>query len=117
MAPRAKTEVDELDLEDDFDVEEEEEVQASKKKAKTKKETGIGARQVAEALGVDPKTFRAWLRRQDPEAIGFDHEHKSRYNFGKSMNSPGVKKVMKLWKESSHERGRKKKEEESDEDE
>lgn len=121
---KVESEVDELELEDDFDVEEDEEAKASKKKGKGKKKAepkGIGATQVAEALGVDPKTFRAWLRRvkDNPDSgLELDHEHKARYNFGNTISSPQAKKVMKLWTESSHERGRPKKdEEESDEDE
>lgn len=122
---RKKAEVDELELEEDFDVEEDEEAAAaSKKKGKGKKAAapkGVGATQVAQELGVDPKTFRAWLRRQlnaEDNPLGIDHEHKARYNFGNTISSPQAKKVMKLWKESSHEKGRPKKDEESsDEDE
>lgn len=123
MSPRKKAEVDELEIEDDFEVEEDEEATAAKKgkgKTKAKKEdAGVGARQLAEEIGVDPKTFRAWLRRMVSDGkIEMDHDHKSRYNFGKTINSPQAKAVIKLWKDSSHEKGRKKKEEEdSDEDE
>lgn len=116
----ATSEVDELELEDDFEVEEDEEAKASKKKGKGKKAAepkGVGARQLADHIGVEAKTFRAWLRRQSDEDLGIDHEHKARYQFGNTINSPQAKKVIKLWNESSHEKGRKKKEAESDEDE
>lgn len=120
MAPRKKSEVDELEIEDDFDVEEDEEETAAKKgkkKSKKAEDKGVGARQIAEELGVDAKTFRAWLRRKIADgSIELDHEHKSRYSFGNTINSPAAKRVMKLWNEDDHERGRKKKEAD-DEDE
>jgi len=110
-----RKQVDELELEDDFDVEAEAEPAA---KAKAKAPAGVGARQIAEQVGADPKTFRAWLRRMLANGeLEIDHEHKGRYNFGKSLNSPAAKRVIKLWNESSHERGRKSSGDGDDEDE
>jgi hypothetical protein len=103
------TDVDDLDLEEDFDDldVEEEEKRATKKKASGKaKPKGIGASAVAEKLGVDPKTFRAWLRRKT--AAGdinvADHEHKQRYTWENWKDSELVA-IMKAWNEDSHERG------------
>lgn len=114
MARKAADEdLDALDLEEDFEAEEEEEEKAQKKgKGKSKKDDkpkGIGAREMAEHLGAEPKTFRAWLRRlmeagELPE-LADNHEHKQRYSFGSSVNSNLAKKITKLWNETSHERG------------
>ncbi len=103
------TEVDDLDLDDfdDLDVEEEEK-RTAKKKGSSKKEKpkGIGASAVAEKMGADPKTFRAWLRRKvasgDIEVDG--HEHKSRYTW-KNWKDPELVGIMKAWKDDPHERG------------
>lgn len=108
---RKTDELDDLDLED-FDAEEEEETKAKKKgkssSKKSDKPKGIGARQMAEHLEAEPKTFRAWLRRKIeggdlPELA--EREAKTRYDFGSTLNSPVAKKVTKLWNEDSHERG------------
>lgn len=117
MAKKKATQVDELELEDDFEVEDEEEAAATPKSKKKAAPKGVGARQVADHIGVDPKTFRAWLRRMlAAEELEMDHEHKGRYNFGNSINSPQVKKVVKLWNASSHERGRPKKDDDSEDE-
>lgn len=105
-------ELDDLDLEEDFDAEEEEETKAKKKgKSGSKKSDepkGIGARQMAEHLEAEPKTFRAWLRRKidagDLPQLE-EREAKARYNFGNTLNSPVAKRVVKLWNEDSHEKG------------
>lgn len=102
-----------LDLEDDFEVIEEEEAKAKRKgsgKAKVSKPTepqGIGPRELAEHLGTDPKQFRAWLRRQlaagkFPE---LEHDHKTRYHFGDSVNSKVAVRIATAWTETSNERG------------
>ncbi len=108
MARKAAQDIDDLELEDDFDVDDEEETQA---KPRTKKAApkGVGATQLAAALPgeVDPKTFRAWLRRKVAAGdidMG-DHEAKGRYNFGNTLNSPLAKRVIKLWNSESHEKG------------
>jgi hypothetical protein len=110
----ADTEFEDLDLEDeDFDVEEEEETKAKKKgkgasSKQSDKPKGIGATALAEHLGAEPKTFRAWLRRQ-VEAGKFpelsNREAKSRYDFGASVNSPTAQKIIKAWNSESHEKG------------
>lgn len=114
MAKRAaKAEVDDLELEDIDEAEEEEETSAKKRSSKKSskkddKPKGIGARQVAERLKAEPKTFRAWLRRkiadgQFPELE--DREAKTRYNFGETWEDPLVVKIMELWESEPHERG------------
>lgn len=114
MARKAADEdLDALDLEEDFEAEEEEEEKAKKKgKGKSKKDStpkGIGAREMAEHVGAEPKTFRAWLRRKmeagELPELADDHEHKQRYDFGNSVNSNLGKKIKKMWDEDSHERG------------
>ena len=100
-----KAAVEDLELEDDFEVEEEEE---SKAKPKSKKAApkGVGARQIADEVGADPKTFRAWLRRKIAAGdIELDHDEKARYNFGNTIGSPKAKAVIKLWNSESHEKG------------
>ena len=110
MARKAVEELDDLDLED-FDVEEEEEVKAKKKgkgATKSDKPKGIGARQLAEHLEAEPKTFRAWLRRkiEAGELPELDtREAKSRYDFGASLTSPVAKKIITMWNSDSHEKG------------
>lgn len=109
----AEEDLDALDLEDeDFEVEEEEETKAKKKGKKSAKKDdkpkGIGAREMAEHLGADPKTFRAWLRRK--MAAGEvstldDHEPKQRYDFGSSLNSNASRQIISLWESDSHEPG------------
>ncbi len=102
---RKAAEVDELELEDDFDVEEEEEAK-TKPKAKKAAPKGVGARQIADHVGADPKTFRAWLRRKIASGdLEIDHDQKARYNFGNTINSPTAKKVIKAWNAESHEKG------------
>ncbi len=102
------TDVDDLDLDDfdDLDDEEEERSAPRKKASKKEKPKGIGASAVAEKLGADPKTFRAWLRRKvasgDLEIE--DHDHKSRYTW-KNWKNPELVAIMKAWKEDPHERG------------
>lgn len=98
-----------LDLEEDFEVEEEDEAPASKRKSRAKSDTprGIGARQIAEHLGADAKTFRAWLRRKvDAGEVEIsEREDRSRYDFGADLNSPLAKQIIRLWGSESHERG------------
>lgn len=107
--------IDDLDLEDLDDLEEEEEERAPKAKAKrspgTKEKPGIGATAVAEKLGAEPKTFRAWLRRKlEAGEIEMPHEHKQRYSF-KNWKDPVLVKIMALYKADEHKpRGRKPKE-------
>jgi len=105
MPRKAASEIDELELEDDFEVEEEEE-EKTKPKAKKEGPKGVGARQMADEVGADAKTFRAWLRRKiESGDIEIDHEFKGRYNFGTTINSPMAKKVIKMWGSESHEKG------------
>ncbi len=104
MARKAASEVEDLEMDEDFDVDEETE-SPTKSKAKAAPK-GVGARQMAEEVGADPKTFRAWLRRQiQSGAVEMDHDVKARYNFGNTINSPQAKKIIKLWNAESHERG------------
>ena len=107
MPRKAASEIEDLEMDEDFDVEEEEETPA-KAKAKSAPK-GIGASQLAAALpgDVDPKTFRAWLRRKvEAGDIELDnHEVKGRYNFGNTINSPLAKKIIKAWNSESHEKG------------
>lgn len=120
MPPRKKAKVEEV--EEDFDdLDEEEEERAPKpKSSKTKKEpVGIGAKQLAEKLGANAKTFRAWLRRKVaagdfPELS--DREERSRYSWG-SFKDPSLLAIMKAWKEDDHTRGGRKKKDEEEEEE
>ena len=104
----ASEEIEDLEMDEDFDVEEEDEAPA-KSKAKSSAPKGVGASQLAAALpgDVDPKTFRAWLRRKvESGDIELDnHEVKGRYNFGNTINSPLAKKIIKAWNSESHEKG------------
>jgi len=105
--------IDDLDLADLDDLDEEEEEKASPKKkarAKAKKPTGIGAAAVAEKLGTDGKTFRAWLRRKmESGAIKPNgHEPKARYSWA-TWQDPHLVTIMKAWKEDDHTRGGKRK--------
>ena len=102
----ASDEIEDLEMDEDFDVEEEEETPA-KSKAKSAPK-GIGASQLAAALpgDVDPKTFRAWLRRKvEAGDIELEHDPKGRYNFGNTINSPKAKQIIKAWNSESHEKG------------
>lgn len=115
---RRKAVVEEIEDEDDFDdlddpVEEEDEAPSRKrtksatKAKKDEKPKGIGARQIAEHLNIDGKTFRAWLRRQ-VQAGEIDlngREAKERYDFGPTMSSPLVQRIIKAWESTSHEKG------------
>lgn len=106
------TDFDDLDLDEDFDDldEEEETAKASTKKAKAKsKPKGIGASAVAEKLGANPKTFRAWLRRKvnSGDLKIATREPKSRYTWA-TWKDPELAQIMKAWKEDSHEKGGKK---------
>ncbi len=99
---------DDLDeLEEFDDLDEEEEERAAPKKKAAAKPTGIGARAVAEKLGADPKTFRAWLRRK-VDAGEFkelaDREPRSRYNW-KNWKDPSLVAIMKAWKTDDHTKG------------
>ena len=102
--------IDDLELDEDFDDldEEEEEKKASTKKGSTKKEKpkGIGASAVAEKLGANPKTFRAWLRRKveagDLKVAG--HDTKARYTWA-NWKDPELLAIMKAYQADSHERG------------
>lgn len=119
---KAAAKVEDLDLEDDdFDMDEEdvEEETTAKSKAKgkakakpkAKKEAapkGIGARQLAERLKAEPKTFRAWLRRKVsdgtfPELAA--REGRTRYDFGMEWTDPLIVSIMEAWSAESHERG------------
>ncbi len=100
---------DDLDLDEDFDdLDEEEETKKAKtKKASSKsKPKGIGASAVAEKLGANPKTFRAWLRRK--AASGdlklAEREPKARYTWS-NWKDPELARIMKAWKSDSHEKG------------
>lgn len=103
----AEEDLDALDLEDeDFEVEEDEETKAKGKKGSKKDDTpkGISASQMAEHLGTDPKTFRAWLRRKlaaEELSTLDDHEHKARYDFGSSLKTNASRQVIALW-EADH---------------
>ncbi len=119
----AASDVDDLDLEEDFDdLDAEEEAAAPKPKA-AKKASGIGAKAVADKLGANDKTFRAWLRRkveasaQSEEDDAFSHlvdrEARSRYSWPK-WSDPDLKGIMKAWKEDDHTRGGRRKSEEDD---
>jgi hypothetical protein len=114
MARKAAVDpVEDLDLEDFDDVDEETEAKASKGKGKSKSKKaaeprGLGAREVAEHLGAEPKTFRAWLRRKVASGdvvIPGGHDAKTRYDFGASFDTPLVKQIGELWNSESHERG------------
>lgn len=123
MARRKAVEVEEEEYEDDDlddlddPVEDEDEAPKRRSKAgkkgpasKSKKDDkprGIGARQVAERLEVDGKTFRAWLRRQVAagELDMNGRAEKERYDFGPDWSSPLVQRILKAWKESSHDKG------------
>lgn len=105
MARKKADPVEDLDLEEDFeDFDEEEEAEAKPKrrgkKAAAKEETpkGIGAREMAEFLEVEPKTFRAWIRRklEAGELDLGDREAKQRYNFGEDFDSPEAQAVIQL---------------------
>lgn len=117
-AKSRKPKVEDLELEDDdFEVEDEDEEEAAKPKkgkgrsSKPKKEAtprGIGARQIADRLECEPKTFRAWLRRKVdagdfPEIA--EREPRSRYDFGMEWTDPLIVKIMDAWKAEPHERG------------
>jgi len=107
MPRKAASEIEDLEMDEDFDVEEEEETPAKAKSKSAPK--GVGASQLAAALpgDVDPKTFRAWLRRKvESGDIELDnHEVKGRYNFGNTINSPKAKQIIKAWNSESHEKG------------
>lgn len=99
-----------LDIDEDFDdLDEEEESRASKKKAPAKKSSkpkGIGASAVAEKLGANPKTFRAWLRRKvaNGDIKIAEREAKARYTWP-TWKDQELARIMKAWKEDSHEKG------------
>lgn len=101
---RKNSPVEDLDLEEDFeDFDEDEEAEAkprkrSKKAEKADEPKGIGAREMAEYLEMEPKTFRAWLRRKvENEEIDFgEREAKQRYNFGADFDSPEAQAVIQL---------------------
>lgn len=123
MARKKVDEVDDLDLEDfeeDFDEEEEKEAAPKRKrKAKAKKEEkpkGLGAREMAEYLEVEPKTFRAWLRRKiEEDEISFDErDPKQRYDFGDDFDSPQAQAVINLYHEDVAARERRKEEREAE---
>lgn len=98
--------VDDLDLEDLDDLDAEEEEKRTKRTpAKKDKPKGIGASAVAERLDADPKTFRAWLRNQVKAGnVDLDHDKKARYSWT-NWKDPELIAIMKLWKESNHDRG------------
>lgn len=118
----AKSKVDDLDLDEDFDdLDEEAEANAPKKKSKAKKATGIGATAVAEKLGANPKTFRAWLRRrveatpkEEPWSALADREPRSRYSWPK-WSDANLRAIMKAWKEDDHTRGGRRKSDDEEE--
>lgn len=119
---RAQVEVEEEDFDDedleDLDEPVDDEDEAPKRRskagkkgpaktAKDDKPKGIGARQIADRLGVDGKTFRAWLRRQvaagELEMNG--RAEKERYDFGPDWSAPLVQRILKQWESVSHEKG------------
>ncbi len=102
---------DDLDLDSDEDFDDlDEEEETSKAKAKPKKgkakPKGIGASAVAEKLGANPKTFRAWLRRK--AASGdlklAEREPKARYTWA-TWKDQELVRIMKAWTADSHEKG------------
>lgn len=118
MAKR-RAAVEELDDDlDDLDEPVEDEDEAPRRKAKAAKKgaakpkkdekpKGIGARQIAERLKIDGKTFRAWLRRQvaagEIDLNGRDT--KERYDFGPDWSSPTVQAIIKAYESTDHEKG------------
>ena len=110
----AADEFDDLDMDDLDDLDEEVEEQAAPAKAKAKKASGLGAAAVAAKLDVDPKTFRAWLRKAIADGVvEFDHDAKARYQW-KNWRDPQLLKVIAAFKEHKAKprtRGRKPKEE------
>lgn len=98
-----------LDLDEDFDDLDEEE-EAKRPKTKTAKKAavkGIGAAAVANKLGANPKTFRAWLRRKADDLKLGKREPKARYTWA-TWKDPELVAIMKAWKDDPHERGAKK---------
>lgn len=118
--PRKRTTapvVEDLELEDFedevYEDDEEEAVEvAASKKAKPRKaaaeSNGIGASALAERLGLEPKTFRAWLRSQSEQGkIDLPHEKKARYDFGEDWNDPQIVAIItryEEWKATASER-------------
>ena len=99
---------DEFDDLDDLEQEEAARAPSKGRKAKAEKPAGVSASSLAAAVGADPKTFRAWLRRQVENGVFpelANREGRERYNFGSSMTSPLVKSIQKTWSEQSHEKG------------
>jgi len=107
------------DFEDLNDLDEEEEVTAkkssksagkSKAAAKKEKPSGLSATQVAEKLGADPKTFRAWLRvRVEKGEIELpERQGRERYVLGANWKDETILLIQKLWAETDHRKGGKK---------
>ena len=94
------------DFEDFDDLDAEEEEKNTKKGGSKDKPKGIGATAVANKLGVEPKTFRAWLRNNvaSGKVAVKGHEFKGRYSWA-SWKDPELVALMKSWSEASHERG------------
>lgn len=113
---KAADAVEDLDLEEDFeDFDEEEEAEASPKKRRSKKAAkedegprGLGAREMAEYLEVEPKTFRAWLRRKiESEDLSLgDRDARQRYDFGEDFDSPQAQAVIQLYTGEQEEKAR-----------
>jgi hypothetical protein len=113
MAKTRKTEpVDIEDLEDEVEDLDEAEEEAKPKKASRKKgdaPVGITANMVAERLGTNGKTFRAWLRRKVEAGEGIfevfaEREPRSRWVFPKWSDETLIA-LMKAWGEDDHTRG------------
>ena len=110
--PTANKEVDladdnDLDIEDFDDLdEEEEERKSATKPRKAEKPTGIGASAVADKLGANAKTFRAWLRRavENGDVTVTEHEAKQRYSWA-NWKDPELIAIMKAYKAANHDRG------------
>ena len=103
------TDDSDLDFEEFDDLDEAEETTKKKATSKSKKAAkpkGIGASAVAEKLGCNPKTFRAWLRRKveagDVTVTG--HDVKARYTWP-NWKDPELVAIMKAYKTDPHERG------------
>jgi hypothetical protein len=101
------------DFEDEVYEDDEEEAEATPtKKGKPRKaaaeSNGISASALAERLGLEPKTFRAWLRAQVEQGkLESSHEKKARYDFGETWSDPRIVAIItryEEWKATASER-------------